>query len=516
MRHFRLSFPILIFSAFFIPALFPGFAAAKPADIVNAVDFPKAFAQAQPSVRPSRSLTYLSPGGHFMVHYDTSGYHAVAADYNYHPTVPDYVYCAAQYLEDSYDMLHDSLGFSPPPQDQVESPEIDAYFLKYNNMYGETYPEQQIEPQVWTSYLTLCSDLEDSVSFFTTGLEGLKVTCAHELFHVFQLGYKYRSSDYFYFEMSSVWFEEFMYPEVNDYHSYFGVYTGNWNYALDHASLYYNNTGFNISMDSRYSQNGDNVIKAVWEQMLNQPALDAISTVLEQRNGSMLNALCDWGTAQVLCAPYSAVNYFYPFDDAALLPTISFSRYPDHVINGSDAAIGLSSAPMTSYYKFSGRPASSQLIDFSFPENMQAKLVALNGLQSKVYAMNRSPLIIDASQYPEWILVVAATEIVDSAAIHIRTLESDQITGVTPNPAASSSAVTLHYILTDTRERGSFTLYDIRGHLIHRKELSAGLLSPGPQELSFEYLTLQLSSGIYFIVLELDGQLLSSKMTILK
>lgn len=517
MKSFRLSFPFLVLYITLVYVFFFNYTHAKPADIVPFADFPKAFTFSQPNIRPSRSLNYLSSQGHFMIHYDTSGYHAVAGNYNYHPTIPDYVFLAAEYLEESYDMLYDSLGFSLPPQDNSESPEIDVYFSKYSNLYGETYPEREIETNVWTSYLTLCSDLEDSDRFYTTGTEGLKVTCAHELFHVFQLGYKFRSSDYFYFEMSSVWFEEFMYPEVNDYHSYFSAYTNNWNYALDHANLYYNNAGFNLSLDFRYSRNGDNVIRAVWEEILNKSALDAISTVLAARGSNMKNALSDWGVAQVLCSPYAAINFSYPFHDASELPSISFSRYPDNIISGNAAVITVPDAPMTSYYKFSEQTAQSFLVDSNFPESMQASLIALNGVQSRVYPMKHSPLIIDGAAYPEWILVIAATDDSDSGTVHITALERDIIAAISPNPLSPGSDARLHYILSDSRQDAFFMLYDMRGRLLYRSELPAEFLTPGPHSYAFgETCISGLASGIYIAVLELDGRILTHKMTILK
>jgi hypothetical protein len=516
MTHFRKSIHTVVLLFSLCIALPSADLQAKPADHVPGEMLRSGFTLAVPGSRPDRNFHYLSPNGHFMIHYDTSGYHAVAADYHYHPSVPDYVFCAAQYLEDSYDMLRDSLGFDPPPADDAGQPEIDVYFFKYSNMYGETYPEQNLGDEVWTSYIRINSDLEDSTLFYTTGLEGLKVTCAHELFHVFQLGYRFRNRDYFYFEMSSVWFEEYMYPEVNDYHSYVEEYSLNWNYALDNSNLYYNNAGFNLTMDARYSTGEDNVIRAVWEQILTEPALDAIATVLEERGGSMENALCDWGAAQVLCATYSAANFPYPFDDAAELPSISFSRYPGNVISGSEVVIRVPAAPMTGYYKFSGQPARSLLLNFSFPEHMQVKLIALNGGQSRVYPMKHSPLLIDGAEFPEWVLSVAATDHSDSGTVEITVLNSDQITGIFPNPLSSPFGTTLHYTLTDTRERGTFSLYDIRGRRLYRSELPAELLTVGPHEYPLVHSTSPLPSGIYIVVLELDGRWLTSKLTILK
>lgn len=513
---FRISFRPLLFLLCSLLGLLPRPSPAKPADLIPAAQLPTQFLRTVPGSRPARQAEYLSPQALFLIHYDTSGYHAVPADYTFHPEVPDYVFCTARYLEDSYHVLYDSLGFTLPPADSGSDPEIDVYFSKFSDIYGETYPEEQVDTQVWTSYIHINSDLEDALRFYTTGLPGLQVTCAHELFHVFQLGYRYRSSDYFYFEMSSVWFEEYMYPGVNDYHNYFTSYVVNWNYALNHANLYYKNVGFNLYLDSRYSQNGNNVIRAIWERILSVPALDAISAEVQNRGGSMAQALSEWGSAQVLCSPYAALNFPYAFEDAAELPGISFSRYPGNVIRKEEFGIKLSAAPMTGYYRIPDLPEQTLLLDFSFPEHMKVRLVALNGTQSRVYSLEQSPQILDGVVYREWILSVGATQSGDSGRVRIRILESDMITGIAPNPLASFRSAELQYILAEERDAGEFLLFDLRGRKVHGQSLPAALLSAGAHQLSLSGLPETLASGIYIAVLKLDGRKLVKKLTLIK
>lgn len=513
---FRISFRPLLFLLCSLFALLPGPSPAKPADLIPAAQLPTQFLMAVPGSRPARQAEYLSPRALFLIHYDTSGYHAVPADYTFHPEIPDYVYCAARYLEDSYRVLHDSLGFSLPPADSAGDPEIDVYFTYNSDIYGETYPETQAETQVWTSYIHINSNLEDAARFYTTGLAGLQVTCAHELFHVFQLGYRYRSSDYFYFEMSSVWFEEYMYPEINDYHSYFASYVANWNYALNHANLYYKNAGFNLYLDSRYSQSGNNVIHAIWERIRSLPALDAIAAEVQMHGGSMAQALSDWGSAQVLCSSYAAANFPYAFDDAAELPGISFSRYPGNVIRKEEFGIKLPASPMTGYYRIPDLPEQTLLLDFSFPEKMKVRLIALNGAQSRVYPLEQSPLILDGAIYPECILSVGAAQSGDSGRVRIRILESDMIGNIVPNPLASFRSAELQYILTEARDAGEFLLYDLRGRRIHQQSLAAALLNAGAHQLSLSGLPETLASGIYIAVLKLDGRILAKKLALNK
>ncbi|MCF7833539.1 MAG: hypothetical protein K9N05_08210, partial [Candidatus Marinimicrobia bacterium] len=246
--------------------------------------------------RPSRIEQYLSPAGHFIIHYDNSGDNEVPQKFTFNDSIPDFVFMAAEYLDESFITLRDSLNFSSPPIDNIESPEIDVYFRYDKSYYGITQYETNLGDDSWTSYLTLSTQLNDSTTFFTFGLEGLRVTCAHELFHIFQLGYKFRNQDIFYFEMSSVWFEEYMYPEVNDYHSYVNQYAHDWNYAINHGSLDYDNAGFNLYINKRFSNADENIINNIWERILNVNALSAIRAELLDQGITFEEALRDWGT----------------------------------------------------------------------------------------------------------------------------------------------------------------------------------------------------------------------------
>ncbi|MBN2780409.1 MAG: hypothetical protein JXR21_00415, partial [Candidatus Marinimicrobia bacterium] len=409
---------------------------AKPADISEANSFLKPFSFLGTSARPVRSEHYLSPGGHFMIHYDNSGYDAVPQNYTYHDTVPDFVFKAAEYLDASYRMLHDSLGFSTPPTDHSETPEIDVYFKKDYQNYGVTWPEIQIRPYVWTSYLTLSTLLGDSTIFYTYGLNGLKVTCAHELFHVFQLGYKFRNKDLFFFEMSSVWFEEYMYPDVNDYHSYMNAYSLNWDYALNsNLGLNpYNSAGFNLYIDKRHSIPGNNIIHTIWERIPAQPALEAIDTELLLRGSSFGQALCNWGTAQVLCGGYSAENFVYAFNDAADLSSIGFGGFESHITSALSLEFSLSADTMTSYYKFTDLPQEALLLEAEIPEGVRANLVCLDGSSSRVLTLGSGATVVDGSRYSACILVLGSTVEGASGNVSLSAVTSPRITSLYPNP----------------------------------------------------------------------------------
>lgn len=490
---------------------------AKPVNNQMALnDLRKPFKTLAPTSRPIRAEEYLSPDGHFLIHYDNSGYNEVPQDFTYNDSIPDFVIKAAEYLDGSFTELHDSLGYNIPPTDNIESPEIDVYFRADYMYYGVTQPENEVEPGsgVWTSYLTLSTKLNDSTVFYTYGLEGLSVTCAHELFHIFQLGYKYRNIDIFYFEMSSVWFEEYMYPEVNDYHSYFNEYAVDWNYAINSGQLDYDNVGFNLYLDKRFSLPGDNIIHSIWDRIVNTQALQSIRDELVNQGSTFEEALKDWGSAQILCGPYSADNYLYPFNDATDMETISFDNNLSNIITTLSANISLPTDPMVSYFKISGLPDQILLFETHFPSGTDANLVCLDGHQSEVRHIGSTPLIVDGEQFNDCVIAIGSDADDVSGSFSFTTLSSDQLASLYPNPLHTSQALHLSYVLLEDNFQGQLAIYDVLGRKVYSQSLAGDLLGSGLHDLQF--IPNDLSSGVYIVVLHFDDTVIAGKFTVIK
>jgi len=172
--------------------------------------------------RPSLPLSYQSAGSHFLIHYTLEGYDAVDSTTTNADGVPDFVYETAQAAERSYSLLIDTLGFQSPPVDDIFSRETDIYIINLGGAaYAYTYDENPVQatdrPYDYTAYTVIDNDF---VGYLTTGLNGLRVTVAHEFFHVVQLGYNWwegnrlansgggrTSADDYFLEWCSTWFE---------------------------------------------------------------------------------------------------------------------------------------------------------------------------------------------------------------------------------------------------------------------------------------------------------------------
>jgi len=504
----RKTFILLFLTAIAFSQVF-----VKPADIHESNAFHKPFETLIKTSRPSRTNQYLTPGGHFIIHYDNSGFNEVPQDYTYNDSIPDFVYKAAEYLDASYDTLR-ALGFDAPPIDNIESPEIDIYFRYDRSYYGVTYPENNQSDGSWTSYLTLSTQLEDSTVFYTYGLEGLRVTCAHELFHIFQLGYKYRSQDIFYFEMSSVWFEEYMYPEVNDYHAYVNEYAQDWNYAINHSALDYDNAGFNLYINKRFSRPGNNIIHSIWDRILFTDALSSIRNELEYRGIAFENALRDWGTAQVLCDIYSADNFQYPFNDAEELNTISFQNNTSNILTTLSADFTAAHDPMTTYFKITGTPGQIMLFETMLDEGTSANLICLSNSESEVRRIGNDPMIIDGRNFSEYILVLGSDAVNAGGSYAFTAIEADEMASVYPNPLPPGQALNISYVLLENNQEGIISIYDLKGRKVFSRNLGASLLTAGLHEISF--IPTELTSGIYIAALHLDGSIVADKFTFIK
>lgn len=488
---------------------------AKPVNHDMALtDLKKPFSLSATTSRPLRDHHYPTPGGHFIIHYNNGGYHAVPQDYTFNDSLPDFVFKAAEYLDASFSMLHDILGYDIPPTDNIESPEIDVYFNFDLSYYGVTYPETDQGNGSYSSYLTLSTQLEDSTVFYTYGLEGLRVTCAHELFHIFQLGYRYRYEDIFYFEMSSVWFEEYMYPEVNDYHAYVNEYAEDWNYKLNHDNLDYDNAGFNFYINTRFSTPTNNIIHRIWNRIVTVNALTAIRNELDSRGSSLEEALNGWGCSQVLCGPYASPAFQYALNDAPELETISFNGNTDHILYGLSDNITLAKTPVTSYYKLTGIPNSILLFEAVFDEGMSASLIGLNGTQSKIYPVGSKAVVIDGNDYSDYILVIGS-DATDAAGVYaFSALDENQMAALYPNPLSIGNSINLSYVLLEDNQTGQIAIYDINGRKVYSNQLADGFLTSGLHEMNFVPPTM--ASGVYVVALHFDDTVIAEKFTYIK
>ncbi len=181
--------------------------------------------------RPRLAFSVLSPSGHFRLHYDLEGREAVDPTDDDGNGTPDYVDRAAAIADSAWELEIVQLGYRPPPVDVGAGggDEIDIYIIDLGRSqnYGITYPTTS--GATGPSFFEIDNDFANPIygSTFacpgnsgTREIDALRVTIAHEFFHVIQFGYYQGVDGRWWQEASATWMEDVAYPALDDYLQY--------------------------------------------------------------------------------------------------------------------------------------------------------------------------------------------------------------------------------------------------------------------------------------------------------
>jgi len=257
--------------------------------------------------RPEMQMSLLQ--GNVRVHFDTSGSNTPALLDPSGARIPGsaYAFVDSVFSILSYVLPFESgvLGYGGPVSDGMlgGGPELDIYIMELGSTYGQTTPDEAIpEGGRTSSSMMIDNDFVFVRPDKNRGLPGLRVTLAHELHHVLQIGnYGYWDNDAFFYEITSTWMEDMAYPEVNDYYNYLNAYWGHFrNPETPFTSsdlICYSRAIWGHYVSKRF---GPDVMRETWENIKHARPQNAIDQAL--RNHGM-----DFGGAY---AEWSVWNYF--------------------------------------------------------------------------------------------------------------------------------------------------------------------------------------------------------------
>jgi len=279
----------------------------------------------------------LSPQGHFRIHFTRSGDHAVTGSSS--PGTPVFILEAGIAADSAYNLIINELGFLPPLSDDgVDGDELDIYVVDMKKNYGvvvygmTTFASSFPTPyQGLSTYLEIDNDYVES-GFATHGLSALRVTIAHEFFHMVQLRYAHPfwpfTTNRYWYEIVSTWMEEKCYPDVNDYHAYVpdNFYKSSFPNLEDHSADFrysYGHGLFGQILDLEYgTSSGKHIMLDIWEQLGEREATANLEMVLESSrwNSSLTDALGKYALYNVFTGSRAIQGQYY--EDAQLLPEI--------------------------------------------------------------------------------------------------------------------------------------------------------------------------------------------------
>ncbi len=263
------------------------------------------------SERPELPLFLETSDGAFRVHYTLTGPDAVPAADADGNGVPDYVDTLVVLLQYVRSVLCDSLGYPAPPADAGAggSDAYDVYVLELGRqgLYGETVPERLLPRGVFprfTSFLKLDNDYSPLDSFGgrptyrETGVRGLRIAIAHELYHAIQFGnYGIAWRGTLLYELASTFMEWRIFPDTRDYEQFLPELFGEpqrcvFGYS-ENAALGYR---FALFGQYLYLRWGDGILRQMWEGIGEgrHPYAALDTALMEQAQSSLRQAWCEF------------------------------------------------------------------------------------------------------------------------------------------------------------------------------------------------------------------------------
>ena len=238
--------------------------------------------------RPEKNASALSPTGHFMVHYDIEGDavpNLTDIDGN---GVPDYVDEVGIIADSTRKVLIENMGF------RAEVDDSDGIYDIYIMAFGTNYYGVNVHEGAGKSYIKIDNDYASG--FYTTGIQVMRLTVAHEFFHAIQRAYKETQSidDQFLYELTSTWIEDIIVPNGDDYLYWINDFFNNPQQSWDETD------GYSLALFGHYlstqfeditSQKESTIMREIWENISNTNSpYESLNSILQNRFNSSFQA----------------------------------------------------------------------------------------------------------------------------------------------------------------------------------------------------------------------------------
>lgn len=278
--------------------------------------------------RPAMHTSIARTG--FRVHFDTAGTNTPALLDVTGAPIPgtarafvDSVFASLAYVAP---FQTQGLGYGAlPPDDTLNGgPEYDVFIMELGNMYGYTTPDgSPPDGGTATTFMTIDNDFAFVHPAANRGVPALHVTIAHELHHALQIGnYGYWQNDIYFYEITSTWMEDVLYPAVNDYYEYLRASWGHFRTPerafTSNDLICYSRGIWGHYIAARY---GRDMMRTTWEQIRSVRPLTAIDRALRTQGYDAPGAFAEWSLWNHFTGARSEGSRYYP--DAAEYPLMT-------------------------------------------------------------------------------------------------------------------------------------------------------------------------------------------------
>jgi hypothetical protein len=238
---------------------------------------------------------------------------------------------AAEIFDEVYEFQVNDLGYPPPPLDfGVDGPEYDVYMYNYGD-YGATTAERPVPETGWDDYTSWIEIDNDFQHTYTNGEDALKVTAAHEFFHMIQIGYRSyhltsKLNSIFLYEACAAWMEDVVYDEINDYYQYLENFYSNPDepFHLFDGEHEYGLSVFFHMLEQKYDLD---IVKAIWSEFKDHDVLTAIENAVQSYQTTFSKELADFTVWN--CFTGKNAEHFSYYEEAKNYPEIKANEELD-------------------------------------------------------------------------------------------------------------------------------------------------------------------------------------------
>jgi len=479
--------------------------------------------------RPDNQKSILV--GSMRVHYDTTGDYAPSMLDSLYQKIPgtadqfaDSVAAIANYCEMFEAKV---LGYLPIPSDGSAGggPEHDIYITDLGD-YGYTSPDSVLlskpndgDGETWTSFTTIDNSFQFVNPSANKGMPGLRVTLAHELHHSIQLGsYGYWSNDIFFHEITSVWMEDVVFPQVKDYIQYTsssaGHFANPWVPFNSNDFIMYSRGIWGHFIAKRF---GRDAMRRSWEEARFVPPLQAVDNALSKApyNSSFIDAFAEWTGWNYFTGARSDSVRYYP--EGALYPEIASSSltFSPPTQTGAGTLYALSSAYLiisfdgnTFPYIVSNINLDSAIIRYplSFPYTYSIAEAGNDSLTANFYVPDKSG----------WFNKILGNDWSNTILI-----PGTSIAAPFPDPFYPNGSSDINFPVGGTNPvAGELSIFSADMKLVYSGSLSSTMsIRLGSEVIKWNGIknnAEMASSGVYIYFIQMQGQSIKGKFALLR
>lgn len=253
---------------------------------------------------------YLSPSGHFKIHYATTGSDAPPLTDLNGNSVPDWVESVAAVFDYVYDRYTLVYGYRPAPVAGGTAYDLYLADLAAESIYGQTTSLSRLSssgfPNAYGSFIELDNDFLDPIYSGYLPDQSLQITAAHEYHHAIQFGYNFYY-DIWYGEATATWYEDELYDNINQLYLYLSHWASKSDLTLDYFNAdtaLSDGTGYGRWLFNRFlaERHGTGFVKSAWEFLApltpsnenDIPMVPVLESLCKLNNSTMANDYFDF------------------------------------------------------------------------------------------------------------------------------------------------------------------------------------------------------------------------------